>query len=216
MVGHNRPERGHVVYRCSTFINGYTCKTRAHIQSDVADEEVRRQLTARLSVVKPADPIVDAIADQWRQLATTGDEGERSKLQSSHAAVRDQIADLEEARYVRGEFHKSYEVARWEQMIGTLKAQGVAIEDALHTLGPPPDFDIGVFVDTYLSRDAWDAIPLAQRRELLQATTDRIIIVPAHRRRKLPACERVRILLAGENADAVAIGAEQRTLGRWA
>jgi DNA invertase Pin-like site-specific DNA recombinase len=46
MVGHNRPERGHVVYRCSTFINGYTCKARAHIRSELADEEVRRQLSA--------------------------------------------------------------------------------------------------------------------------------------------------------------------------
>jgi site-specific DNA recombinase len=216
MVGHNRPERGHVVYRCSTFINGYTCKTRAHIQSDVADEEVHRQLTVRLSAIKPADPIVDAIAKRWSRLATTADEGERSAIQSRRAAVRDQIAHLEQARYVRGEFRKSDEVARWEQMLGSLKAQCTAIEDALHALGPPPDFEIGGFVDTYLSSDTWDAIPLAQRRELLQATTDRIIIVPAHRQRSLPAFERVRILLAGENADAQAIGAEQRTLGRWA
>jgi hypothetical protein len=42
------------------------------------------------------------------------------------------------------------------------------------------------------------------------------IIVPAHRQRKLPASERVRLLLAGENANAEAIGAEQRALGRWA
>jgi site-specific DNA recombinase len=216
MVGHNRPERGHVVYRCSTFINGFTCKARAYIQSDVADEEVRRQLTARLAAIKPADPILGAIAERWRQLATTGDEGERSELQSSRAAVRDRIVDLEEARYVRGEFDRSDEVARWEQLIGSLKAQCAVIEDALYALRPLPDFDIGVFLDTYLSRDAWDATLLAQRRELLQATTDRIIIVPAHRQRQRPAFERVRLLLAGENGDAEAIGAEQRALGRWA
>jgi hypothetical protein len=101
-------------------------------------------------------------------------------------------------------------------MLGRLKAQSAAIEDALHELGPPPVFDGGVLLETHLGRDTWDAIPLAQRRELLQATTDRIIIVPAHRQRRLPASERVRLLLAGENANAEAIGAEQRALGRWA
>ena len=218
-VQHVRPQStraGHVVYRCSTYINGYTCKARAHIQSDAADEEVRRQLTARLAAMEPADPILGAIAERWRQFIMTGDEGERAELQSRRAAVRDRIVDLEEARYVRGEFAKSDEVARWEQMMGRLKAQRDAIKDALHELGPPPDFDIGMVLDTYLSRDAWDATPLAQRRELLQVATDRIIIVPAHRQRKLPASECVRLLLAGEDANAEALGADQRALGRWA
>jgi site-specific DNA recombinase len=216
MVGHNRPERGRVVYRCSTFINGYTCKARAHIHADTADEEVCRQLTARLAAMEPSDPILGTIAERWRQFTMTGDEGERAQLRSSRTAVRDRIVDLEEARYIRGEFAKSYEVARWEQMMERLKAQRDAIEDALHELGPPPDLEIGMLLETHLSRDAWDATPLAQRRELLQVATDRIIIVPAHRQRNLPASERIRLLLAGENADAESLGAEQRALGRWA
>src|SRR6266511_6488592 len=100
----------------------------------------------------------------------TGDEGERAQLRSSRTAVRDRIVDLEEARYIRGEF--ADEVARWEQMMERLKAQRDTIEDALRELGPPSDFEIGMLLETHLSRDAWDATPLAQRRELLQVRSE--------------------------------------------
>ena len=216
MVGHNRPERGYAVYRCSTFIHGYICTARAHIQSATADEEVRRQLTERLAAMEPADPLLAAMAGRWRQCALVGDQEGRAELQSRRLAVRDRIIDLEEARYVRGEFARSDDVARWEALMGSLKAQRDASEDALRELGPPPDLDVGILLDTYLRRDAWDASPLNQRRELLRVATDRVIIAPAHRQRRFPASERVRILLAGEDASGDPLGADQRMLGRWA
>ena len=155
------------------------------------------QVTARLAAMEPDDPVLSAIAERWRQFTMTGDEGERAELESRRDAVRDRIIDLEEARYVRGEFAKDDEVARWETMMGRLKAQRDAIEDALDELGPPPDFDIGILLDTHLSRDAWEAATMTQRRELLKVAVDQVIIAPAHRRR-ISAIDRVRVVLAGE------------------
>jgi DNA invertase Pin-like site-specific DNA recombinase len=195
-----RRDRGGLFYRCSSASQGYICKGRAHIKAAIADEEVLRQVTARLAAMEPDDPILSAIAERWRQLTMTGDEGERAELEGRRDAVRDRIIDLEEARYVRGEFVRAEEVARWEQMMVRLKAQRDAIEDALRELGPAPDFDLGILLDTYLSRDAWQATTIAQRRELLKVAVDQVIIAPAHRRR-VSASDRVRVLLAGEGAD---------------
>jgi site-specific DNA recombinase len=100
---------------------------------------------------------------------------------------------------VRGEFAMADEIARWVTMMGRLKAQRDAIEDALDELGPPPDFDIGILLDTHLSRDAWEAATVAQRRELLKVAVDQVIIAPAHRRR-ISASDRVRVVLAGEKS----------------
>jgi len=196
-----RRDRGGLFYRCSSATQGYVCKGRAHIKADIADAEVLRQLTARLAAMEPDDPILGVIAERWRRFTMTGDEGERAELEARRDAVRDRIVDLEEARYVRGEFARAEEVARWEQMMGRLKAQRDAIEDALRELGPPPDFDIGILLDTYLSRDAWEAATVAQRRDLLRVAVDQVIIAPANRRR-VSAADRIRLLLAGEGADS--------------
>jgi site-specific DNA recombinase len=194
-----RRDRGGLFYRCSSATQGYICKGRAHIKAAIADEEVLRQVTARLAAMEPDDPVLSAIAERWRQFTMTGDESERAELESRHDAVRDRIIDLEEARYVRGEFAMADEIARWVTMMGRLKAQRDAIEDALDELGPPPDFDIGILLDTHLSRDAWEAATVAQRRELLKVAVDQVIIAPAHRRR-ISASDRVRVVLAGEKS----------------
>jgi site-specific DNA recombinase len=192
-----RRDRGGLFYRCSSATQGYICKGRAHIKAAIADKEVLRQVRARLATMEPDDPVLSAIAERWRQFAMTGDEGGRAELESRRNAVRDRIIDLEEARYVRGEFAKADEIARWETMMGRLKAQRDVIEDALDELGPPPDFDIGVLLDTHLSRDAWEAATVTQRRELLKVAVDQVIIAPAHRKR-ISASDRVRVVLAGE------------------
>jgi site-specific DNA recombinase len=195
-----RRDRGGLFYRCTSAIQGYICKGRAHIKAAIADEEVLRQITTRLAAMEPDDPVLSAIAERWRQFTMTGNEGERAELESRRDAVRDRIIDLEEARYVRGEFARDDEVAHWEAMMSRLKAQRDAVEDALDELGPAPDFDIGILLDTYLSREAWDAATMTQRRELLKVAVDRVIIAPAHRRR-ISAADRVRVVLAGEKSD---------------
>ncbi len=54
--------------------------------------------------MEPDDPILDAIAERWRELMMPDDEGERTVLWSRLETVRGRIVDLEEARYVRGQF----------------------------------------------------------------------------------------------------------------
>jgi hypothetical protein len=128
-------------------------------------------------------------------------EGERAALEGQRDAIRARIVDLEEARYVRGEFHSSDEIARWEGMMERLMAQRDAVLDAIDQLDPPTDFNLGRLLDIYQSREAWDATPLEQRRELLKIAVDKVRIRPAHRSRSIPVADRVQLVLAGEESE---------------
>jgi site-specific DNA recombinase len=128
-------------------------------------------------------------------------EDERVVLESRREAIRARIVDLEEARYVRGEFDSVDEITRWDGMMSRLKAQRDAVLDAIEQLGPPADFDLAVLLDTFHSREAWDEAPLAHRRELLKIAVDQVRITPAYRSRLTPVADRVRLVLDGEESE---------------
>jgi site-specific DNA recombinase len=190
--------RGHY-YECSAAGAGRTCPASAYIQVEKADAEVMRQVRTRLAAMEPDDPILGAIAERWRELTLPEGEGERAVLQSRLDAVRGRIVDLEEARYVRGEFSTVDDVARWDGMMTRLKVQRDAVLRDLEELGPPPDFDLTTLRATY-SAEVWDATPLPQRRRWLQVAVARVIIASSQRR-KVPARDRVRVVLVGEETD---------------
>jgi DNA invertase Pin-like site-specific DNA recombinase len=203
MTGYLSHGAAYISYRCSSIAHGYGCSARAHIRADPADAEVKRQLTARLAAMKPDDPVLGAIAERWRKFAVPEGEGERVALEGQRDAIRARIVDLEEARYVRGEFDSIEEVTRWDGMMNRLRAQRDAVLAALDQLGPPADFDLAVLLDTYQSREAWDEAPLAHRRELLKIAVDKVKITPAHGNRSIPIADRIRLVLAGEDDDRV-------------
>jgi hypothetical protein len=80
-----------------------------------------------------------------------------------------------------------------------LKVQRDAVLRDLEELGPPPDFDLTTLRATY-SAEVWDATPLPQRRRWLQVAVARVIIASSQRR-KVPARDRVRVVLVGEETD---------------
>jgi hypothetical protein len=86
-------------------------------------------------------------------------------------------------------------------MMERLMAQRDAVLDAIDQLDPPTDFNLGRLLDIYQSREAWDATPLEQRRELLKIAVDKVRIRPAHRSRSIPVADRVQLVLAGEESE---------------
>jgi DNA invertase Pin-like site-specific DNA recombinase len=193
-----QPVSGHrpAYYRCSSPSLGHNCPAGAYIKVSDADEEVIRQLRLRLGAMEPDDPIVGAIAERWRELTMPEGEGERALLQFRLDAVRGRIVDLEEARYVRGEFVTADDLVRWDGMMDRLKARRDTVVQELEELGPPPDFDLNTLRATY-SIEVWDATPLQQRRKLLQVAVTKIIVSSAHKR-PVPAKDRLRVVLVGE------------------
>jgi len=188
-------------YRCSSPSLGHNCPAGAYIKISDADVEVMRQLRLRLGAMDPDDPILGAIAERWRELAMPEGEGERAVLQSRLDAVRGRIVDLEEARYIRGEFPTADDVVRWDGMIDRLKVQRDDVVHDLEELGPLPDLDLNTLRAT-CGVEVWDATPLPQRRRLLQVAVTKVIVASAHKR-PVPAKDRVRVVLVGEESEAI-------------
>jgi site-specific DNA recombinase len=185
------------MYYCSGRANGHICVSPASVRMVDADAEVMRQLTMRLAAMDLDDPILGAIAERWLKLTMPAQEGDRAILEAKLGDIRSRIASLDEARYGRGEFDTVEDVARWEQLRANLIEQRSAVQAALDELGPPPAFDIGVLLDTYRSREAWQELTLHHQRALLGVAVQEVVIKSA-RRGKVPLDERVRVILAGE------------------
>jgi site-specific DNA recombinase len=198
-----QPVSGHrpAYYRCSSPSLGHNCPAGAYIKVSDTDEEVTRQLRLRLGAMEPDDPILGAIAERWRELTMPEGDGERAVLQSRLDAVRGRIVDLEEARYIRGEFPTADDVVRWDGMMDRLKVQRDHIVHDLEELGQLPDLDLNTLRAT-CSVEVWDAASLPQRRKLLQVAVAKVIVASAHKR-PVPAKDRVRVVLVGEEAEAI-------------
>jgi site-specific DNA recombinase len=201
LVGFSPPGRKYAAYRCVTFSTATDCSTRVYIKAPEAEAEVQRQLLTRLAAMEPDDPILDVIAERWRELTMPEGEGERAVLDSRLDAIRGRILDLEEARFIRGQYVNTEDAARWDVMMARLTAQRDALLDAKEQLGPSPGFDLAILLDDYLSEEAWSALPTARRREILKVAVDKVIIAPG-RRGQVPVEERVRVVLAGEEAES--------------
>ena len=201
MVGVTDPERpSYTAYRCVSPAEGRRCEARAYIKGPEAEAEVRRQLFSRLSAMEPGDPILDAIAERWRELTMPESQGERAVIQSRLEAVRGRILDLEEARFIRGQYSSAEDTARWDHMMARLTAQRDALLEALEQLGPAPEFDLAFLLDDCLSEEAWNAMSTERRREILKVAVDKVIIGPGKRGR-IPAKDRVRVILIGEESE---------------
>lgn len=199
-------------YRCGTLACGAPCPARAYVPIDEADEEVMNQLRNRLAELEPDDPILEGIAERWREVMMPEGEGERGVLQNRLDAVRGRIVDLDEARWIRGDYVTPEDVTRWGGMMERLKLQRDAVQDELDALGPPPDFNLDALRATY-RREAWDAMAMPERRRWLQVAVTKVLATKAHspsvrdasgrfgRREAVPASERIRVILVGEEGE---------------
>ena len=197
-----QPVSGHrpAYYRCSSPSLGHNCPAGAYIKASDADEEVMRQLRLRLGAMEADDPLVAALAARWRELAIPEGEGERATLHSHLDAVRRRIVDLEEARYVRGEFVAADDIIRWDGMMDCLKAQRDAVLLEFEELGPSPDFDLTSLRAAFASA-AWDVSSMLQRRTFLHVAVAKVIVTAAHKR-PVPAKDRVTVVLVGDKREA--------------
>jgi hypothetical protein len=86
-------------------------------------------------------------------------------------------------------------------MMDRVKVQRDHIIHDLEELGQLPDLDLNTLRAT-CSVEVWDAASLPQRRKLLQVAVAKVIVASAHKR-PVPAKDRVRVVLVGEEAEAI-------------
>lgn len=125
---------------------------------------------------------------------------ERATIQAALDDATARLADLEDARYLRGEFDGGDAVKRWERLHERLSARvdGLRANLAAH---PLPEADIGALLDPELTAEAWKSANVNDRRDLLSLALDSVTITPAEGRRgvRFDPAARLRPVWAGEH-----------------
>jgi DNA invertase Pin-like site-specific DNA recombinase len=153
-------------YRCSRKREAARCRG-AFISETYLENEVLSRLRAKLAALEPGNPLLDEIAERWFAQKLPDREADRRILEEGRDAAKTRIADLYAARYQRGEFSNSEEIATYEQLMQRLRQQREAAEMALAELPPRPEFDVATLLDGELSAETCPKLPVARRRFLL-------------------------------------------------
>ena len=131
-----------------------------------------------------------------------------ARVQPAYGSIDARIADLEEARYLRGEFSNAAALARYERMRAKLVESRDAVVSALDALGHPPTLDVDALLATELTQEAWEQTPLHRKRDLLRLAIQRVYVWRGKRWMQ-PAEERIRIVWVGpDETEAMSLGPE--------
>ncbi|WP_166028634.1 recombinase family protein [Streptomyces chilikensis] len=182
-------------YRCLGAVQGNTCPGASAMAARV-DDYVTFMFLARLPQLTPGDPLLDAIADRWIHKSDPGLFAKRDAITAELADAQARMADLEDARYVRGEFAGAEAIERYGRLANRLHDR---IDGLRHDLAklPTPEADISPLLDGELLRESWEAAEVQERRELLRLAIDRVEVTKGSRGARFIAEDRVRIVWAG-------------------
>jgi hypothetical protein len=87
-------------YRCSPKAHGQDCRG-CNFSADRLHDVVVDRFRARLTVLKPGDPLLDEITERWITQRLPDQEADRRILEEARDAAKARIADLYAARYER-------------------------------------------------------------------------------------------------------------------
>jgi site-specific DNA recombinase len=176
-----QPSKGVYAFRCARKRDGARCRG-AQIAERYLEEEVVSRLRAKLAALEPGDPLLDEVGQRWFAQKLPGQDADRRILEEDREAARARIADLYAARYQRGEFSTSDEVATYEHLMQRLREQRDAAEAALDRLPPRSEFDVATLLGGELSVETWPRLPISRQRFLLGLAVHQVWVFSTDRR----------------------------------
>ncbi|WP_239516136.1 MULTISPECIES: hypothetical protein [unclassified Streptomyces] len=102
------------------------------------------------------------------------------------------LADLEDARYVRGEFSGAAAVERYNRLSERLRGRVDGLRGDLHRL-PMPSVDVSPMLDGVTLREAWTDATNEDRRERLSLAIDRVEVNKGVRGQRIIPEQRIQI-----------------------
>jgi len=159
-------------YQCSSHRMGRGCSgVSARVKS--MDDYVTRVFLSHLPTLEPQDPLLDVITDRWAQREDPEAFVKRAAITAEIADEEARLAELEEARYIRGEFDGADAIDRYHRLAGRLRSRIEGLRADLLRM-PIPSVDISPLLDAGLLRAAWEADDVVGRRERLGLAIDRV------------------------------------------
>ncbi|MGC4792539.1 recombinase family protein [Micromonospora saelicesensis] len=168
-------ERRHAYFRCQRQAsNGRACQGRPVVRATVAEDWVEHAVVSHVAALEPGSPAFDAVADRWLARQDPTDDAERRAAREAVDVAEAEVADLEAARYERGEFPGTDGAARWQRLYA--RAVG-RLNSARDTLAAFPDtLDVGGLLDPMLFAEALATNDVAERRALYRLVLDRVTV----------------------------------------
>ncbi|WP_086829398.1 recombinase family protein [Streptomyces sp. NRRL B-24572] len=187
-------------YQCSNHRMGRGC-TGVSARVESIDDYVTRAFLSRLSSLEPQDPLFAVIADRWMRREDPEMFAKREAVEAEIADEEARLADLEEARYVRGEFDGMDAIDRYNRLAGRLRSRIEGLRANLLRM-PDPSADISPLLATGPLREVWEADGAVSRRERLGLAIDRVEVRRGRVGARFDGDERCRIVWATRGSGA--------------
>lgn len=178
-------------YQCMARRAGNQC-IGASALAETVDRYVTEQFLSRLPALQPDDPLFVAIADRLTRRADPETFAKRDALVAEIEDAEVRLTDLEDARYVRGEFGDAAAVDRYNRLSERLKARTEALRIDLRKL-PTPSVDVSLMLRAPSLRAAWADATNAGRRDRLSLAMDRVEVTKGARGQRIIPEQRIRI-----------------------
>jgi len=183
-------------FRCQRHAHSKTSCPGVYVGAEAVEAAVARRVLSYLPALDPEDEQAERIAARWLSRVRPEDSAERTAAVSAVADAEAQVADLEAARYERGEFPGADGAARWQRLYDRALARLEAARVALAAF-PDDALDVGALLDRDALREALEAGEDADRRGLYTLVIDRVVIL---RDKDVDLDDRLRVTWAGEEA----------------
>ncbi len=167
-------------YQCMARRAGNQCPG-ASAMAERVDDYVTGLFLTRLPALEPGDDLLPAVGERWGQRQDPETSARREAIAAEIADEEARLTDLEDARYVRGEFSGKDAVARYDRLAGRLRERTEGLRADLAKL-PAPALDITPLLDSETLREMWQASSPEDRRALLRLAIDRVEVTKAARR----------------------------------
>ncbi|MCM2514972.1 zinc ribbon domain-containing protein [Streptomyces griseoincarnatus] len=178
-------------YQCMARRAGNQC-IGASALAEAVDQYVSEQFLTKLPALEPGDPLLIAMADRWARRADPQTLVRRDVLTAEIQDEEARLADLEEARYVRGEFSGAAAVERYNRLSERLRGRIEGLRADLNRV-PMPSADLTPMLDGLSLREAWADATNEDRRGRLSLALDRVEVSKGVRGQRLIPEQRVRI-----------------------
>jgi site-specific DNA recombinase len=161
-------------YQCSAHRMGRDCEgVSARVES--LDRYVEMTVRARLSALEPGSSLLEAVLERRARAEDPGLFAKRAALEAEIGELRLRQVDLEEARYLRGEFGGREGAARYTSLMDRLRERRTFLEDALARV-PSPEKSASSVKD--LRREIAAAPTVEIGRRLIELAIDRVTVHP--------------------------------------
>ncbi|MFJ9865311.1 recombinase family protein [Streptomyces sp. NPDC101165] len=186
-----RMHRVGLSYQCMARRAGNQC-VGASALADAVDSYVTERFLTKLPALEPDDPLLVTIADRWVHRIDPETFAKRDALNAEIQDEEARLADLEDARYVRGEFKGAAAVERYDRLTGWLGMRIDGLRRELLKL-PTPSVDVSPMLDVVTLREAWKEATNDDRRGRLSLAIDRVEVSKGVRGQRIIPEQRIQI-----------------------